>query len=164
MKKINTLLAVALVAGGLSLTACSKADVDSVAETAPAAVTKMSDKMSDMKSTAVQMEMAKAVFIHADWCGSCKVLEPKVTSIRAGFEGKGITFVTLDYTDKDQDAFYAQAAAAGVDTAIRAALGDTVKTGQMFIVSADGSKVLSKVNKSNTPMEITARLKDALAG
>jgi len=164
MKKFNVLLTTALVAGGLSLSACSKADVDTMAETAPAATSKMADKMADVKSMAAEMEMAKAVFIHADWCGSCKILEPKVTSIRDGFEGKGITFVTLDYTDKDQDGFYAQAEAAGVATAIRAALGDNVKTGQMFIVSADGSKVLSTVNKTNTPMEIAARLKDAVSG
>lgn len=164
MKKFNVLLTTALVAGGLSLSACSKTDVDTMAETTPAAASKMYGKMTDVKSMAAEIEMAKAVFIHADWCGSCKILEPKVTSIRAGFEGKGITFVTLDYTDKDQDDFYAQAEAAGVETAIRAALGDSVKTGQMFIVSADGTKVLSKVNKTNTPTEIAKSLKDALAG
>ncbi|MES2488936.1 MAG: thioredoxin family protein [Pseudomonadota bacterium] len=39
-----------------------------------------------------------AVFIAADWCGNCKVLEPKLHDALKGFEHK-INFVNIDVTD-----------------------------------------------------------------
>ena len=113
---------------------------------------------------AMKMETkVKAVLIYADWCGSCKILDPKVTAAKGAFEGKGMEFVTLDFTAKDDADFFAQAEAAGVEPAIRAAMDGKIKTGQLILVSADGTKVMTTLTKALSTAELAAKFKDALA-
>lgn len=53
-----------------------------------------------------QMAHAKpalyAVSMHAEWCGSCKIVQPKLAAARgkAGLDDSNILFVTLDLTDQ----------------------------------------------------------------
>lgn len=144
-------LVIAAMMTALPLAGCGKApSVDSAAQT-------MTDEMPVMDAK------ANAVLIYADWCSSCKVLDPKMQAARPMFDGRGINFVTLDFTSKDKADLMAQAEAAGVAPAITKALGDRVKTGQVIITSADGERVLSKVNMNHTPAEIIAKFKDAIA-
>lgn len=133
----SVLMTVAIVTA-LPIAACSKAPS---AGDAASSVKEMADKLPAMDAK------ANAVLIYADWCGSCKVLDPKLEAAKPMFDGKGIDFVTLDYTNKDKADLMAQAQAAGVAPAITAALGDQIKTGQFIITSADGERVLSKVYK-----------------
>ena len=144
--KLKTTLIIALAAACAPLAACSKSAPDTSAASAPAAMVK-----------------ANAVLIYADWCSSCKVLDPKVQAAKPAFEGKGLNFVKLDYTDKDRRNFDAQADAAGVAPAIAKALGENVKTGQLILVSADGERVLGKVNMNHTPSEIAKKFTSAIA-
>lgn len=37
---------------------------------------------------------------HADWCGSCKVIEPHFVDLQNKFDGKEVLFVTLDFTNE----------------------------------------------------------------
>lgn len=120
---------------------------------------------SDVASrVAEQTVLAKAVMIHADWCSSCKVLQPKVDAVRGGYEAQGLKFVTLDYTSKDKMELFDQARKAGVFEATVKALGDHVKTGQLIFVSADGTQVLSKVNMTHTEEEIARSMNAAIGG
>jgi len=145
-----------LMGSVLALAACSQAEAPKV-------------EMSDVKSAASDVMDSKmatkttAVLIYADWCGSCKVLDPMVKKVQAMGTIPGLNFVTLDYTDKDADAFYAQAEAAGVGEAVKAYLDGTVKTGQLVLVDLDDQKVLSKVTKTFKPAEIVTALKEAVA-
>ncbi|MEM6627818.1 MAG: thioredoxin domain-containing protein [Pseudomonadota bacterium] len=103
-----------------------------------------------------------AVLVYADWCGSCQTLDPKVNAVKdAGVDG--VEFVTLDYTAKDAEAFYAAADEAGVDGAVRAWLGETVKTGQLLLVDLDDARVIGKVDKTMSEAEIAGALKAAAA-
>ena len=149
--KLKTTLMIALAATCMPLAACSKSAPET---TAP--------KMSDA-ATPAAMVKANAVLIYADWCSSCKVLDPKVQAAMPAFKGKGLNFVKLDYTDKDRGNFDAQANAAGVAPAIAKALGENVKTGQLILVSADGERVLGKVNMNHTPAEIAKKFTSAIA-
>ncbi len=141
----------AAVLAALPLAACSKAPQTEAV--APA--------VADVAAQAMAVK-ANAVLIYADWCSSCKVLDPKVKAAKSAFDGKGLNFVTLDYTKKDKADFMAQAEAAGVEIAIAKAMGDSVKTGQLIVVSADGERVLSKVNMNHTKAEIAAKFTSAL--
>ena len=148
LKSVKTVIVIAGLMGGLSLAGCNNYAVD----VAPAAA-----------ASAVQ-ERAKAVLIYADWCASCKVLQPKVDAVRGDYEGKGLKFVTLDYTSKDKKDLLAQARKAGVFEATVKALGDHVKTGQIIFVSTDGKRVLSKGNMTHTEDEIARSMLEAISG
>ncbi len=116
------------------------------------------------KSETVQAEETArlaAVLVYADWCGSCKVLDPKVKEAQAAELGDGISFITLDYTARDADAFFAAADNAGVGEAVRAELGDTVKTGVLLLVDVDDKRVVGKVLKTMSVEEIVAALTSA---
>lgn len=149
------------------LAACSNADT-STATTEPVQIvetTVMTDAAStDVMTSDVAMETkTKAVLVYADWCGSCKVLDPKIKAVQAMGPMPGVEFVTLDYTDKDADNFYAQAKAAGVEEAVRAELDGTIKTGWLLLVDVDDKRVLSKVTKADETAEIVTKIQDALA-
>lgn len=145
-------LILAAIAAALPLAACSKAPSGD-----SPAVKAMTDTMPVMEAK------ANAVLIYADWCSSCKVLDPKLNAAKPMFDGRGINFVTLDYTAKDKADLMAQAQAAGVAPAISEALGNRVKTGQVIIVSADGERVLSKVNMTHTTEQIAEKFKAAIS-
>ena len=156
MKRIALLTA---AAAALTLAACGQADTPKM--DAPAS---MKDTASKAASAAQMATKTKAVLIYADWCGSCKVLDPKIKSAQSVM-GKmpGLEFITLDYTDKNADNFYAQAEAAGVGPAVKAYLDGTVKTGQLLLVDVDDQKVVGKVTKTLEPAQIITALKDAVA-
>ena len=74
----------------LALTACSQADAPRVDARAGA----------EMAGQAMSIK-TKAVLIYADWCGSCKVLDPKLKKAKEIGPMPGLEFITLDYTDKN---------------------------------------------------------------
>ena len=141
-----------LIISALGMTACSQAN-------APQTQT---GKTVNAAANTIEAK-TKAVLIYADWCGSCKVLDPKIKAIQSNVTIPGLSFVTLDYSDKNPDSFYAQAEAAGVGGAIKEYLADTIKTGQLLLVDIDNQKVLSKVTKTFEPSDIEKAMKDAVA-
>jgi thiol-disulfide isomerase/thioredoxin len=144
----------AAVAASLVFAACSGADTPKI--DAPA--------VKDISANQVQVATkTKAVLIYADWCGSCKVLDPKIQKVQAMGDMPGLEFVTLDYTDKNADDFYAQAKMAGVEEAVRAYLDGTIKTGQLLLVDMDDQKVLSKVTKTFDTSQMVSALQDAIS-
>ena len=163
MKPLNTLILAASVLAGLSFTACSKAPTAKVQTPAPTAKVQTPAPMAEAQTVAAIDDTVKAVLIYADWCGSCKVLDPMVQALRPGFDDMGVSFVKLDYTAKDADAFFTQATDAGVHTAVHSALSDSIKTGQLLIVSADGTQVISTLNKTNSKDEILDSLMKAVS-
>ena len=106
----------------------------------------------------------KAVLIYAKWCGSCKILDPKLKALRAETSFPGAEFVTLDYTAKDEAVFYAAARKAGVEDAVRAHMVGKVKTGQLLLVSQRKDRVVGVVTKSQSNKEIETLIMTTLAG
>lgn len=146
----TTLLTSALISI-LALTGCSQAETPKV----------KADNV-DVTTTQASTVKTKAVLIYADWCGSCKVLDPKIKNVQAMGAMPGLEYVTLDYTAKDADVFYAQAEAAGVADAVRTYLNGTIKTGQLLLVDLDDQKVVGKVNKTLEQGAIVTALKEAI--
>jgi len=143
MRKFVTLLAVS----ALTLGACS-------------GETKTADNNTSATAPAKDARLA-AVLIYADWCGSCKVLDPKVKSIKAGNNFKMTKFVTLDYTDKNADNFYASADAIGVSQAVKAHLAGTIKTGQMLLIDLDDKTVVGVIKKDMSESDMVKTIRSA---
>jgi len=146
----TSLLSTALISV-LALSACSQADAPKTS----------ADKMDAMATKTMETK-TKAVLIYADWCGSCKVLDPKIKKVQEMGPMPGLEFVTLDYTSKNIGVFYDQAGAAGVGDAVADYLDGTVKTGQLLLVDMDDQKVIGRVTKTSEPAAILSALKDAV--
>ena len=99
-----------------------------------------------------------AVMSYADWCGSCKALDPKVKAVQADNSFEGVEFAIIDYTSRDADAFFADAETLGVADAMRATFPDKIKTGRLYLVNLDTGAVISTVDKSMDETEITAAI------
>jgi len=104
-----------------------------------------------------------AVLSYADWCGSCKALDPKVKAVQAANTFDGVEFATIDFTSKDTDAFFADAETLGVGDTMRATFGDKVKTGRLYLVDLDTGDVISTVDKSMTEADIASAINAAVA-
>jgi thiol-disulfide isomerase/thioredoxin len=152
-----TRLPILLAASSVLLMACSNAQSPEIVEAA-------SSTADQVTTAAVNMPVkTKAVLIYADWCGSCKVLDPAIKKVQGMGPIPGAEFVTLDYTDKNDDAFFAAAEDAGVEAAIRTALDGQVKTGQLLLVDLDDQIVIQKVTKEDAAPAILRKIQDAVA-
>lgn len=149
--RMRNAIIVGLTVSVLTLGACSGAETPPVNTDA-------------LKEAAQVMDgKTRAVLIYADWCGSCKVLDPKIKQARSMGDVPGLDYITLDYTNKNVENFYAQAEAAGVQNAVKTYLDGTIKTGMLLLIDVDDDKVIGKVTKELDPNEIVTALKDAVA-
>jgi len=103
-----------------------------------------------------------AVMMHADWCGACKAMGPKITQARGEGEldSKDVLFVKLDLTDektKHQAAMMAEIL--GFSELYKSNAG---KTGYMLLIDAEtGEKITSVTNKSDVT-EIESKINDTI--
>lgn len=104
-----------------------------------------------------------AVMSYASWCGSCKALDPKVKAVQAANTFDGVEFFTIDYTDKDVDAFFADAATIGVEATMRDTFSEKVKTGKLYLIDLASGDVVGTVDKSMDEAAITLAIEDAAA-
>ena len=100
-----------------------------------------------------------AVLFYADWCGSCKTLDPRIEEARSEFGDDTETlFVTFDLTDdatRAQTAMLAEALGIGP---IYTEHGK--KTGFLLVIDADDKKVQRKLTKADD----VATIRSAIAG
>lgn len=89
-----------------------------------------------------------AILFYADWCGSCKILDPKVTAARSELGSDTRTlFITLDLTDDGTQAQAAMLAKSlGLDS-IYEEYGE--KTGFLLVVDAEDRIVTHKLTKTD---------------
>ncbi|MEM9055522.1 MAG: thioredoxin family protein [Pseudomonadota bacterium] len=136
-------------AAAIALTACGQAgtpETEITAITAPAEDTRV-----------------LAVMSYADWCGSCKALDPKVEAVQTANTFDGVEFVKLNYTERDADAFFADADTAGVGPAMRTQFADKIKTGRMYLVDLGSGEIVGTVDKSMDEAAITQAIMEAAA-
>ncbi|MEM9738388.1 MAG: hypothetical protein AAF829_00840 [Pseudomonadota bacterium] len=99
-----------------------------------------------------------AALSYADWCSSCRALDPKITEARADGDPEGVHFVVLDYSSRDADAFFAGADTAGIGEALRGHYADGVKTGRMILVDLEAGTVVGEISKDMSVAEIRTAL------
>lgn len=102
-----------------------------------------------------------AVMFHADWCPTCKIIEPRLRNIEREFAGQPILFTRFDLTDDftiEQSARYA--ALLGLETYLEQSSG---RTGYMLLLDRETKKVLGEVRVKMSDDEIRAALTNAIA-
>ena len=113
-------------------------------------------------TTETQEPEVLGVLFYADWCGSCKVLEPEIEKARgkADLDNEAVLFVRLDLTDatrRHQAAMLASSLGLGESFARNGGA-----TGFMLLVDADTKEVISMVTKKSDAAEITDQVKAAI--
>lgn len=102
------------------------------------------------------------VLFYADWCGSCKILDPAIEKARgkSDLDNDAILFVRLDLTDatkRHQSELMAHALG----------LGDFYQknagaTGFMLLVDAETKEVITRLTKDMDATKITAQVGKAI--
>lgn len=93
-----------------------------------------------------------AVLMYADWCNSCKVLDPKLKAVRPEFEQGKILFVRFDFTNErtsHQSSMLAQAL--GVGGLYEKNAG---KTGYVALVDRASGQTIEKITKEHSEGDI----------
>ncbi len=102
------------------------------------------------------------VLFYADWCGSCKALDPKITQAReeAELDTQDVLFVTLDLTDevtKHQAAM--MASTLGISDVYESNAG---KTGFMLLLNAESGEKFSQLTNKLEAADIATRIQEAV--
>lgn len=137
----------------LALSACSGSTGDAPSSSTETAIAQTVALKSDTRLA--------AVLVYADWCGSCKVLDPKLTEAKAEGPIEGLQHFVLDYTARDEAAFFASADQLGIGEPIRAKLGDTIKTGILLLVDIDDGTVVGDLRKDLSAAQIRSAMESA---
>jgi thiol-disulfide isomerase/thioredoxin len=121
--------------------------------------------LADVKAITAPAEDTQilAVLSYASWCGSCKVLDPKVETVRAANDFEGVEFFALDYSAKDEAAYFADAETLGIAETMREVFPERIKTGQLYLIDRSSRDVISTVTKSMSEAEIVAAIDAALS-
>ncbi len=100
------------------------------------------------------------VKVHADWCGSCKALEPKLSELKNNFSNTSALFITLDVTDEDKaKQSRLLASALGMESLLK----KNNKTGLVFVVNASDKKNAEVLTKKNSIEEFSTIIKKNLS-
>ncbi len=102
------------------------------------------------------------VLLYADWCGSCKALDPKIIKARkkANLDGQDILFVTLDLTDDTTKLQAAKMAAAlGINEVYESNAG---KTGFMLLIDAESGEKLARLTSKLEVTDIANQIQDSI--
>lgn len=99
-----------------------------------------------------------ALQFHADWCGNCKKLAPKLVETAPDFAAAGITLTKLDFTEKTKAnrAAQAQSAAAAGGAAVYDRYGP--KTGFVVFYDTDTGAELDRIEAGDSVEEIRAQI------
>ena len=104
-----------------------------------------------------------SVLFYADWCGSCKVLDPNIEKARgqSDLDNKSVLFVRLDLTDatkRHQSSLMADAL--GLGNFYKENAG---ATGFALLVDAETKKIITKITKKSDAKVISSQIKSAIS-
>lgn len=95
-----------------------------------------------------------AITMHADWCGTCKALNPKLENVKTELEDKGVLFTRFDFTDEStikQSELMANWIGFGNLFNEHKEAG---KTGFVILIDAETFEVLERITNNNDETEI----------
>lgn len=102
------------------------------------------------------------VLFYADWCASCKKLDPKIEAIKTDFADKPILFTRVDFTNdytKLQSDLLAAALNLGPSYAEQGR-----KTGFMLLLDAETGQPLGRLTSGQNEAELKQSIAAALGG
>lgn len=102
---------------------------------------------------------AYAVLFYADWCGSCKAMDPKLKEARASLVDEPILFVTFDMTNEETKKQSAMLASA-IDLEEHFGKNDG-KTGFLLVIDPEGNEVVETITKEDSAEAIRSKLTQA---
>jgi len=102
-----------------------------------------------------------AIRIHADWCGRCKALDPKLAAAQASTADLPIEHLRLDYTRKDDAALTAALKARGLHEPVLLAMGGKYVTGQLILVDLTSKQLLRTLPSDASEQDIRTALQEA---
>ncbi len=106
-------------------------------------------------------DLPKLIVFHADYCGQCKILQPKLDKALSTLDKDAFTIIKFDYTSRETIMNSKDIAAKNNLTDIQKNYG--AKTGFAVIVNRQGHEE-TLVSSSDTVEEITNSLNAALKG
>ncbi len=105
-------------------------------------------------------EVIGALF-YADWCSSCKTLDPKLAKVQKSYVNKPVFFTQFDVTNLStqyQSNLFAHT------IGLEAVLHDIgLKTGFMVLIDRDSGKILGQIDRDDSPATIKQKIDQALA-
>lgn len=99
-----------------------------------------------------------ASFVSA-WCGSCKILEPKLARVIPQFAGKPVKFEALDFTFGDRPELAELAAKDGYSVVYARFAG---ATGFTLLIDSETGEVLDRLTMNDTEASMRERIGRAL--
>jgi len=146
MKKLLSILAIAMIA------------------IAPQAIAEMADKKEAMMEKKMEAPATTAVAFHADWCGGCKILGPKMKEVMNGLDEDTkakFGFVKFDFTD---DATKAASKTAAMENSLTGVYPEgKPSTGVVKLIDNATGSVLAKIHYKMSVEEITGVIKGVTA-
>lgn len=120
---------------------------------APVSGVSSAEQASDLEIMAVE--------IYADWCPSCRALDPKWNAAIASNDWDGISFAKIDFTRRNRKAFFAEAEALGVGEVFRDLFSSSIKTGMVLLIDVRSQTVIDVLTQADSVAEIETRLESA---
>lgn len=100
-----------------------------------------------------------AIKFHADYCGACKKLEPKISELKTEFKDQGVVFVRFDFTN---DASKEKTRALAKDEGLESVLNSNSGTGYVVLYDLKNKKVVGKLKNSQSVAEMEKEIKTYL--
>ena len=104
-----------------------------------------------------------AVLPYATWCGSCKMLDPRIRRVRDANAFDTVEFFAIDYTQKDDAAFFADADTLGVGDTFRVLFETKISTGKLYLIDLASGAVVAEITKDMDEATIATKIAAAAA-
>lgn len=104
-------------------------------------------------------EVIAASFV-SDWCGACKILEPKLSKVIPAFAEAPVKFVSLDFTFGNRPELAQRAAADGYSVVYARFAG---ATGFTLLIDAKSGEIIDRLTIIDSERSMRERINRALA-
>lgn len=100
-----------------------------------------------------------AVAFHADYCGACKAIAPKVGETKTALEGKPVEFVKFDFSS---DETKSKTSAMAEEIGFSEILASNKGTGFVLLIDAETKKTVGKLTRKHSVDEMVSEVEKHL--